>query len=346
MGIFTSETSYFGLDIGSTAIRFVQLKKGGSNPVLVNFGEIPMPPGLEASDSAGDRDKVVALIKQLLKDKKVTEKNVVVGLSSNKIFASVIETPKLDKAQLSKAIVFQAEKYIPMAMDQVKLDFAVVDQNEAAKTLEVLLVAAPNTVIAKYADIVEKAGLEPLALEANALAVSRSLIQSKTIAALILDFSQFDSDITIVSNDTPRLIRSISVGRMTLVKSVSQELGLDETQAEQFVQKFGLTQSKLEGQVYKAIKPSLDSIVAEIKKSVQFFASKYPQQKLEKLIITGSASTIPELAAFFATSTGMPVEFGNAWANVSYPGNLQDTLAGISNNYAAAVGLAARSYHK
>jgi type IV pilus assembly protein PilM len=346
MSLFSNDTTYFGLDIGSTAIRFVQLRKGGANPVLVNYGQIAMPPGLSASDAAGDRGKVADLVKQLLKDKKLTEKNAVVGLASNKIFASVITTPKLDNAQLSKAIRFQAEQYIPMALDQVKLDYAVVDESPDHKNLEVLLVAAPNTVVTKYAEIIDKAGLEPLALEANAIAVSRALVTTKNIAAVILDLSTLDSDITIISNQTPRLMRSVPVGGQTFVKAVAQELGLDEVQAGQFTTKFGLTQSKLEGQVYKAIKPNLDSLVGEIKKSVQFFTTRYPNQKLEKLIVTGGASAIPELAAYFATATGMPVEFGNAWAGVSYPSNLQDELANISRDFAAAVGLAQRSYHQ
>ena len=346
MGLFTSDTTYFGLDIGSTAIRFVQLKRGGGNPVLVNYGQISMPIGLSSSDAAGDRDKVAELVKQLLKEKRVTEKNAVVGLASNKIFASVITTPKLDNAELAKAIKFQAEQYIPMAVDQVKLDYAVVDASKDGKSLEVLLVAAPTTVVTKYAEIIDKSGLEPLALEANAIAVSRALVQSKDIAAVILDLSSVDSDITIISNQTPRLMRSVPVGDQTFVRAVSQELGLDEGQAAQFVAKFGLTQTKLEGQVYKAIKPNLDSLVSEIKKSVQFYSSRYPGQKLEKLVITGGATSIPELAAYFATATGMPVEFGNAWAGVSYPSNLQDELAGISRDFAAAVGLALRSYRK
>ena len=292
-----------------TSIRFVQLKKGGGNPVLVNYGQIPIPLGLSSSDAAGDRDKVAELIKQLLRDKKVTEKNAVVGLASNKIFASVITTPKLATAELAKAIKFQAEQYIPMAIDQVKLDYAVVDQNKDGKSLEVLLVAAPTTVVAKYAGIIDKAGLEPLALEANAIAVSRALVQSKDIACVILDLSSVDSDITIISNQTPRLMRSVPVGEQTFVKAVAQELGLDETQAAQFTAKFGLTQTKLEGQVFKAIKPNLDSLVGEIKKSIQFFTSRYAGQKLEKLVVTGGASSIPELAAYLATATGMPVEF-------------------------------------
>jgi len=229
-----------------------------------------------------------------------------------------------------------------MALDQVKLDWAVIDQSKDGKQLEVLLVAAPNSAIDKYVAILEKAGLEPLALEANATAVARALMPVNNLAVVLVDFGSLDSDISIVWNNAPRLIRSVSVGGTTLVRSVAQNLGLDEVQANQFTFKFGLTQSKLEGQVFKAIKPTLDNLVSEVEKSTKYFLGRYPDVKLEKLVVTGAASSLPELGPFLANSTGLPVEFGNAWINVSYPSALQDKLMGLSVEYAAAVGLAGR----
>ena len=344
MALFSKQPDYFGLDIGSTAIRLVQLKAGGANPVLSNYGQIAMPPGLFASDAAGDRDKIAALVMQLVRERKVMTKNVVAGLASSKIFATVITTPKLDNAQLAKAIRFQAEQYIPMAIDQVKLDFAVLGPSVDGKNVDVLLVAAPITAVTRYAEILEKAGLEPLALEANAIAVSRSLVLSKDLSVVVLDMSTLDSDITIITGQSPRLMRSVSVGGSTFVRAVAQNLGLDEIQAEQFTNKFGLTQSKLEGQVYKAIKPSLDNLSGEIEKSVKFFLSRYPNQKIEKLVLTGAASALPELGNYFASTLNMPVEFGNSWAGVSFPATYQDELSGLSRDFAVAVGLAQRGF--
>ena len=344
MGIFAKDTDYFGLDIGTTAIRLVQLRRGGTHPALVAYGAVPVPGNLALSDSKLDQDKLAELVKQVVRENKIATKNVVVGLPSNKVFATVINTPKLDAAQLSKAIRYQAEQYIPMAIDQVKLDYATIDQSKDGKQLEVLLMAAPKTAVDKYMAILEKAGLDPLALEANAVSAARALLPPSNLAVVLLDLGSLDSDISIISNNTPRLIRSVSVGGLTLVKAVAQNLGLDETQATQFTYKFGLTQSKLEGQVYKSIKPALDSLVSEIQKSVQYFNGRYPETKLEKLVITGSAIALPELGPFLANSVGLPVEFGNAWVNVSYPSGLQDKLMGLSSEYAAAVGLAAREY--
>jgi type IV pilus assembly protein PilM len=253
MGLFVKETEFFGLDIGSTAIRLVQLRRGGGHPALVAYGALPVPANLTSSDSQMDQDKIAELVRQLVRENRVALKNVVVGLSATKVFATVITTPKLDNAQLAKAIRYQAEQYIPMALDQVKLDWAVIDQSKDGKQLEVLLVAAPTAAIDKYVSIIEKAGLE-------------------------------------------------------------------------------------------AIKPTLDNLVSEVEKSTKYFMGRYPDVKLEKLIVTGAASGLPELGPFLANSTGLPVEFGNAWVNVSYPSSLQDKLMGLSVEYAAAVGLAGRGY--
>lgn len=344
MGLFVKETEFFGLDIGSTAIRLVQLRRGGEHPALVAYGSLPVPSNLTASDSQMDQDKVADLIRQLVHENRVSLKSAVVGLSASKVFTTVITTPKLDNAELAKAIRYQAEQYIPMALDQVKLDWAVIDQSKDGKQLEVLLVAAPNVAIDKYVGILEKAGLEALALEPNATAVARALMPSNNLAVVMVDFGSLDSDISIVWNNSPRLVRSVAVGGITLVRSVAQNLGLDDVQANQFTYKFGLTQSKLEGQVFKAIKPTLDNMVSEIEKSTKYFQGRYPDVKLEKLVITGGTSVLPELGPFLANSTGLPVEFGNAWVNVSYPSSLQDKLMSLSVEYAAAVGLAGRGY--
>lgn len=345
MGMISHDTNYFGLDIGNTDIRLVQLRKGGAKPALVTYGDIKVPAGLTTSDASMDVDKVAAIIKQLVAEARVTTKQVVAGLPSSSVYSAIITTPVLSDSDLSKAIHYQADQYIPMALDQVKLDWAVVGPGRNDKEQDVLLVAAPNTVAAKYTNIFEKAGLEILALETNATAVSRALVtKSPGLAVMILDMGSGSSDLTVVYDNAPRLIRSMPVGGTTFVRAVSQNLGLDEAQAMQFTYKFGLTQTKLEGQVYKAIKPSLDNLVSEIQKSAKFFQDRYPEVKLEKVVVTGSTVALPELTTYLANAVGLPIEIGNAWINVAYPASLQDKLMSLSIQYGVASGLAQRMF--
>ena len=125
---------------------------------------------------------------------------------------------------------------------------------------------------------------------------------------------------------------------------VSQNLGLDDTQADQFMKKFGLQQDKIEGQVFKTLKPIVDHIVEEINKSITFHMDKNPQSKIEKIILTGGTSALPGLPEYLANSARLTIEIGNPWMNISYPAELQQNLAGISLNYSTALGLALRNF--
>ncbi len=342
MGLFEQQPEYFGLDIGSGGIRLVQLKRAGNKPVLLTYGHATIDSATTASDAPADIAKVAQTIKQLVKDAKVGTKYVVAGVPSSKVFASIITTPKLSQHELAKAITLQADQYVPMSVKDVKLDWYVIGPGKTPQEQEVLLVAAPNGVTEKYLHICEQAGLELLALEPNALALTRATVQPNDLAVVVLDIGNAASDITIVQANVPKLLRSVNIGGSTFVKSVAQNLGLDEVQADQFTRKFGLTQTKLEGQVFKSIKTSLDQLVGELEKSVKFFNSQYPEIKLEKIVLTGGTTALPELIPYLSTATGLSVEVANAWVKVGYQAQLQETLMGLSTQYGVAVGLAER----
>jgi type IV pilus assembly protein PilM len=342
MGLFNSEVEYFGVDIGSGGIRLMQLKKGGGQPGLMTYGHVELPAGVSASDSPVDIAKVAAALKQLVKDAKVSAKYAVAGVPSSKVFASVISTPKLSHQELGKAIALQADQYIPMDTKDVKLDWVVIGPGKTDREQEVLVVAAPNTVTEKYLSIFEQAGVELIALEPNAVALARAVVPASDLAVITLDIGSVATDITIVHSNMPKLVRSANIGGNTFVRAVAQNLGLDEAQAMQFTQKFGLTQTKLEGQVYQAIKPSLDQLVGEIDKSVKFFAGQYPEIKLEKIILTGGTTNLPELPTYLSTATGLPLEIANAWTKITYPAQMQDQLMQLSSEYGVAAGLAER----
>jgi type IV pilus assembly protein PilM len=167
-------------------------------------------------------------------------------------------------------------------------------------------------------------------------------VPNLNIAAAVLDIGANSTDLVIMSSGTPRLIRSVAVGGQTLIKAAAHNLGVDEEQASQFLYKFGLTQSKLEGQIFKAIKSGIDMLTSELDKSNKFFTSRYKDVKIEKIILTGGSSMLPELPTYLANATGLPVEIGNAWSRIRFNVSMQEQLMSISNQFAVANGLALR----
>ena len=346
MRLFDQEDNYFGIDLGSTSIKLAQVRELHGSPSLITYGDIETPANMLSSDSEIDQNRIADLIKQLADDARVTSKNVVAGLPASATYTSVIKVPKLKDAELAQSIRFQADKYIPMAIDQVKLDWLVVGEDEENDEQEVLLVAAPISTATKYLNILQKAGFELLALEINPLAQARSLISQKDPdhCVVILDMGVNNTDLSVIDKGVPRLVRSISVGARTFRRMISQNLGVDDTQADQFMKKFGMMEGKLDNQVVRSMKPLVDNLIEETKKSVSFYQEKSNDRKVERVIITGGTTALPELPMYLANNIGLTVEIGNPWQNVSYPSEIQQQLAGLALNYATALGLALRNF--
>lgn len=343
MSILTGVSDFFGLDIGTSAVRLVELRGGGPAKQLVRFGYVPIDIKLSTSDSAPDQQKMAQIIKDLLIQAKVLSKNVVVGIPSQRVFTTLVDIDRLSDSELAKSIGLQADSIIPTPVSESKIDWALIgDSPKDQNKVEVLLTSVPNEYVESRLDMLESIGLNVIAFEPDNIALSRSLLASDaTNPQIIIDVGQNSSDIVIVANGAPRLTRSIPTGALAIVKAAVQNLSIDEQQAHQFVYKFGLSKDRLEGQIYNAVITTVDILMAEIDKSLKYFTNRY-QVGVERVIVSGVAAVLPEMPAYVANKTGLNVEIGNSWRNVSVGSAQQADLMALSPYFAVATGLAER----
>ncbi len=344
MGILTGVTDFFGLDIGTTAVRVVELHGGGKIRGLARYGQVAVDSKTAMSDSNADQQKMVQYIRQVIAEARITSHNVAVGIPSQRVFTAVVDIDRLSPAELAKTIRYQADSLIPTPIDESKIDWALLgDSPKEPSKVEILLSSVTNDFIEKRLDLLESIGLNVIAFEPDSLAITRSLLAPDAMnPQMILDVGSMATDLIITLNGTPRLTRSIPVGTEALVKAAMQNLGIDEKQANQFVFKFGLSKDKLEGQIYNAISSTVEILFTEIEKSIKFFQSRYSNAKIERIIVTGGASALPEFPLFVANKFGVSVEIGNAWRNVAFPVEKQNELLSLSNHFGVAAGLAER----
>lgn len=343
MRALSGQSNFFGLDLGATGVRVVELKSGATKSVL-HYGHAQLEGTLGMSDAKIDQNKVSRIVADLVKSSGVSTKNVAVNLPSNRVFTTVVDMDKLPPAELAKTIRYQADSYIPTPLAESKLDWAGLGPSpKDPKKMEVLLSSVPNTYIENRLEILEAAGLNVVAFEPDNMALARALVPlDNGQPQLILDIGSIATDLIVTVGQVPHLSRSIAVGYQALVQSAAHYLGVDQAQANQFVFKFGLGKDKLEGKVYNALIGAIENLVAEIDKSIKFFESRYPNQKMDRIIVTGGASALPEFPLYLANQFKLNVEIGDAWRNVSYPATQQNELAALSNHFAVAVGLAER----
>lgn len=345
MSILSGVSSFFGLDIGTTGIRVVELRGGGATRSLVKYAYVPVDAKLSQSDSKADQQKLAQVLANLISEAKLSTRNVAVGLPSSRVFTTVTDFDRVPANEMGKAIGFQAESLIPTPPAESKLDWAMIGDSPKDKTkVEILLSSIPNSFVEQRLDMIESIGLNVIAFEPDSLALPRALVPAGTTAPqLIIDMGQLSTDLVITMGDAPRLTRSIPTGVDAVVRSATQNLNIDDKQAQQFVYKFGVSKEKLEGQVYQAIIGTIDLLVSEVDKSVKFFQTRYPDTPIERMIVTGGASTIPEFPLYLANKFGVNVEIGNAWRNVAFSADRQNELLAVSNQFGVAVGLAERN---
>lgn len=345
MGILSGVNEFFGLDIGTSAIRIVQLRNSGSVKSLVRYGSIDIDSNIALSESKADQQKLAQIIRQLVRDAGITTTNVAVGIPSSKVFTTVEDFDRLSNSELEKSIRFQADSLIPIPINEAKIDWALLGDSPKDHTkIEVLLTSVPNEYVEARLDLLESIGLNVIAFEPDNIALARSMIASEaTMPQMVIDIGSKSSDIVIVMNGAPRLTRSIPTGSDAIVRAAMQNLSIDETQAQQFVFKFGLSQDKLEGQIYNAILGTIEIIMSDIEKSIKFFQTRQENATLDRVIVTGGASALPEFPLYMANKLGLNVEIGSSWRNVAFPTERQNELIAVSNHFGVAAGLAERN---
>ena len=345
MSLLSGVSEFFGLDIGTTGIRAVQLTNNPNNKQLLRYGAVSIEPDSSVSESKADQQKLAQAIRELLAQSHIRAKNVAIGLPSNRVFTAVVDIERLSPSEMEKTIHYQADSIIPTPPSESKIDWALIgDSPVDANKVEVLISSTSNEFAESRLDLLESIGLNVISFEPDNLALVRAMIpQGTTAPHMVVDVGSQSTDLVITMNGVPRLTRSIPTGSKALVKSATQNLNVDEDQASEFVYKFGLSQEKLEGQVYQSIINTVDLLVTDITKSIKFFGQRYQDSNLGRMTVTGAASAIPEFPLFLANKFGVEVEIGNAWNGVKYPPEKQNDLMSVSNSFGVAVGLAERN---
>lgn len=344
MAMIKSVGDFFGLDIGTNAIRVVQLAQSSQGKwSLRHYGYAPIDVKTATSNSSEAKQRLGEVIMTVVGQSGIKTKNVAIGFSASKTFVTVVDFPTTTESELKNTIKYQLDQYIPMSLDDAKVDWALLGQSlHDPSKQEVLLASAPIAYAEERLELVESLGFDVIAAEPEPLSVIRALATpGSKDAQVIVDMEEQTINVGIVYGDAPRLVRSIPNGLDTLVHAAVQNLGVQEDQARQFILKFGLANDKLEGQVIRAIEGSLENIASELLKSIKFFQTRYPNITVGSVLLAGYASVVPQIDAYLTSKIGIQCVVANPWQHVAVPSN-DNNFAAVASEFSVAVGLAER----
>lgn len=334
-----------GLDIGSHTIKLIEMERDKDVLSLRSAGSAPTPANALSSNLPADQKAVASAIRQLMKDTGAKSQDVALALPESQVFTRVIEVPHLSARELSSAIRWEAEQYIPLPLDQVNMDFSILrDSKETPNNMmEVLLVATPKLLLDKYLTFLELAELTPQAAETEIIATARALARSaaniKTV--MIVSLGAQTTDLSILREGVLAFTRSISAGGEALSRALIAGLDFNTTQAEEFKRTYGLEQDKLEGKIVTAVKPIMDTILGEMKRAVAFYEEKHKGDRIETIMLAGGTAKLPGMVVYLAENMGIEAQLANPWVGITKDARFS-ILDHEGPTFAVAVGLAIR----
>jgi type IV pilus assembly protein PilM len=349
MALLKGVGDFFALDIGTNAVRVLQLSSTGPDSwALEHFGYAPIDEHTSSSNSPESLRKLGEIIMTAVGQSGIKSKSVVVGLPSSKTFTTVIELPVMPEAELKSTLKYQIDQYIPMAANEAKVDWALLGTSlHDPKMQEVLLASTANAYAEERLEFIESLGLDVIASEPDPLAMVRSLLPAGVPdARLIIDVGELSTDLALTFGDSPRLVRTIPMGVKSLVKAAVQNLNVQEDQARQFILKFGLAPDRLEGQVFRAVESTLENFATELTKSIKFFQTRYPNTPVGGILLSGNAAIVPLFGDYVTAKTGVPSTIANPWQKVRVSQSDQQQLMSVASEFATVIGLAQRRNKK
>jgi type IV pilus assembly protein PilM len=346
MSLLHGVGEFFALDIGTNSIRLIQLSGDAERGwALEKYAYVPVDPKIVLDNSTIGKRKLAETILGAKEQAGITTKNVALGLPARKTYTSIVEVPNAPKSEVGKTLKYEIDQYIPMAVEEAKVDFAVlgVSPNDQMKA-EILISSTAKEYAEEKMESIESLGLNVIAQEPEPIAMARALAPvGMADGRMLIDLGEKSTDLVVIFQGAPRLVRSIPGGLSQFIDTVATTLSVSQDQARQYILKYGLAKDKLDGQVFKALDSLLETFAMELTKSVRFFQTKYIGAQVGGIVLSGFAGIIPFIAEYIEVKTGIPTIQGNPWQYVRVTPEQQQALLPVASEFAVAIGLAERS---
>ncbi len=336
-----------GLDIGSSAVKAVELKASGRGHRVTAFGSHPLPPDAIVDGAIMDGAAVADSIKRLL-GRGFKTKEVATSLSGSAVIVKKISLPVMTPSELADSIHWEAEPYIPFDIQDVNLDYQILDagtSHGAKRSMEVLLVAAKREKIGDYTNVITQAGGVPVVVDVDGFALQNAYEANygPTLGTVVvlLNVGASAINVNVLNGSQSLFARDISMGGNTYTEAIQKDLHVSFDSAEQL--KRGVSVEEVAVDDARAVLRAVtESLVLEIQKTVDFFKGT-AAHRIDRIVLTGGSSLIEGFREALEERFGTPVELLDPFKRIAFDARkLASDHADATHIAAVAVGLALR----
>ncbi|MGH7277361.1 MAG: type IV pilus assembly protein PilM [Candidatus Rokuibacteriota bacterium] len=332
----------FGLDIGSSAIKVVQLNGSGRSYGLAALGITPVPADVISEGAIKDPPAVVDAIKDAVARAGVKTTDTAIAISGRELIIKKVQIPEVPDKELRPAIQLEAEHHIPFAIDEVFLDYQVVGRHD--RLLDLILVAVKKSKVIEYVGVVEEAGLNPLIVDVDGFALGNQFELNHpgddAEAVALIDIGASIMKTNVVRRGSTIFARDIPFGGHRYTQAIAEQLRVSPEQAE--AAKLGRSTDV----AWESLAPALEAVSRELSLEVQrtfdYFASTAESERIAKIVLAGGCCQLPGLDDYLSSSWGIPVELAQPFKKISVSSGHAEQVAAAGPALAVAVGLGLR----
>lgn len=303
MGLFGSN-KVLGIDVGTSYIKIVQVKKE-KKLYKANGTIIPTPPESVHKNGMIELDEIGGLIAEAIKAIGLKVGGGISLVSSDCCIVRILGMPPLNKADMQEAIYWEAEKHIPIPLSEAMMDWGVINEKEDG--VEILLVAVNKEIAHNQALLLEQCGVKPLAVEAEGMALLRTLQVIHPIEdnVALIDMGGGSTNVVITRNDIPYLTRSIPLGGRHFTRTIQEILAITWQEAEAMKIEQGMAINHPDMDVI------WEDLLRKISRSFEYFRLQYRDQKIQHCFLTGGGALLKGFATALQDLLGLPVSILN-----------------------------------
>lgn len=350
--------SVIGIDIGSSSIKVVQLKRQKGRAVLETYGEIALGPyaGTQIGRSTKlPTDKIVQALMDVFREANITTADSAVSIPMKSSMVSIISLPKVDEKQMTQIVPIEARKYIPVPITEVSLDWFVIPKAESeddrmedvdGKKLpmaDVLVVAIHNDVLNDFSSIVSLAKLNTTFFEIEMFSTIRSVIDAEdaTSSVLVFDMGASATKTYIVERGIIKESHSINKGSQDITLNIASALGITPEHAEKLKRNYMHNTPEQDTKIKEIIDITISPIFGQTNATIVNYGRRF-NKVVSKIILVGGGCLLNGLEEYAGEKVGIPVQIAHPFSRTQAPAFLQEVLAQTGSTFATAVGLALR----
>lgn len=334
-----------GVDVGSSAIRVVELHENKGIATLDTYGELQLGPyeGTEIGRTTHlPPAKLTEAFVDILREASASSKDVAIAISYNASFITIVSVPTTDSEQITNMIPVEARKYVPVPLNEISLDWFPVSARSEKNETKILLAAIHNEALKRYDVMVKGASLEKKFTEIEIFSTIRSSVSQKDDTVAIIDFGAGSTKLYITRKGVVGKTHSVLMSGVELTNAIMQAMSVEFAKAEEMKRTSGLFGIPDDPRMQKALISVLERGMHEMQKVIARYEEE-EDTKVEKVILSGSGALLNGLPAYTQDMLGRPVTIANPFSKVAYPAFLEDTLKEAGPSFAVAVGAALRA---